>query len=239
MFETNIRIRSNGPASYSYSIDFSEGVIVLIHKKGERNVVANYRPITLLNTDVKLVMGVVQLRLAKWIAQSGCISPEQLGFIEDRQLFDAVLTILDAQAYAAEVGEGMALVSVDFQNAYDKLDRGWLYKALAALGVGQRLVLLIRALHEGSRCCVLFNKWRTRFFSVLSGVRQGDPSAPLLFIFALQPLIFLVTRSVFGRLDGAPAPSSSLQRRPKVVSYADDATFLTASILSVWCFDKM
>ncbi|KAJ1151259.1 hypothetical protein NDU88_004043 [Pleurodeles waltl] len=55
--------------------EFCEGVIVLLHKKGDRADLKNWRPITLLNADYKLYMKLLTQRVGA--LASGLISPDQ------------------------------------------------------------------------------------------------------------------------------------------------------------------
>ena len=103
-----------------------DGLIILNSKKGNADVVGNHRPITLLNSDVKLGMGMVQDRLTKWILKSGCVTKEQMGFVLGRQITDALITVLDVMHFACEVDAQVALVSVDWAGAYDRVDRDWM-----------------------------------------------------------------------------------------------------------------
>ncbi|KAJ1149834.1 hypothetical protein NDU88_002642 [Pleurodeles waltl] len=56
--------------------EFCEGVIVLLHKKGDRADLKNWRPITLLNADYKLYMKLLTQRVGA--LASGLISPDQI-----------------------------------------------------------------------------------------------------------------------------------------------------------------
>jgi len=53
----------------------AEGAITLIHKKGDRNKISNYRPITLLNTDYKILSKILNKRITHLLGQ--IISPLQ------------------------------------------------------------------------------------------------------------------------------------------------------------------
>ena len=66
--------------------DFAEGWMCPIYKKGERTKIANYRPITLLNTDYKLLTKALSVQMAN-IAPS-LIHPDQAGFMKGRKIED-------------------------------------------------------------------------------------------------------------------------------------------------------
>ena len=70
------------------SSTFNEGWMCPLYKKGERNNAANYRPITVLNTDYKIMTKVLANKLAE-VAPS-LIHSDQAGFIRGRSIFDQV-----------------------------------------------------------------------------------------------------------------------------------------------------
>ena len=63
---------------------FNRGVISVIYKKGDPCSPANYRPITLLNTDYRLLSKVLANRLGSCLP--GLIGPEQTAFLHGRHI---------------------------------------------------------------------------------------------------------------------------------------------------------
>jgi len=74
------------------------GVIVLCPKKTCPVVPADYRPITLLNTDYKIVARIITGRLKPVLAE--ILHPSQHCGVPGRTIFEAVATVWDAIAYA-------------------------------------------------------------------------------------------------------------------------------------------
>ena len=171
-----------------------EGTIILIHKNGPRECLGNYRPITLLNCGYKLLAKALAIRFASVLHH--VIGPQQTGFVPDRHITDNVLqhiaVIEDCHSRLAR-GEDpstctAAIAFVDFQKAYDSLSRTWLHRVLHHFGVGQRLRHWIEVLYAASSCRVAYNNWLSPAFPVRSGVRQGCPLSPALFVLAVEPL---------------------------------------------------
>lgn len=71
--------------------DFNMGWLCPVFKKGDTTLISNYRPITLLNTDYKLMMKAYSIRLMN-IAPS-LIKPDQAGFMKGRKIEDQVKLI--------------------------------------------------------------------------------------------------------------------------------------------------
>ena len=93
-----------------------QGIIKLIEKKNkDKRYVTNWRPISLLNVDVKIASKAIALRLEKVL--SDLISDEQSAYVKGRNIFDAVRTIGDIMDYltirpVALEGEGSNCFSI-------------------------------------------------------------------------------------------------------------------------------
>ena len=80
------------------------------------------------------------------------------------------------------------MVFLDFEKAFDRLDRDWIERCMAAVGFGPGAQRWVHILHSGTTVRVAYNGWHTDVFPVRSGVFQGSPLSPLLFVLATQPM---------------------------------------------------
>jgi hypothetical protein len=71
-----------------FPVDWREGVICPIFKKGEKNRAENYRGITLLNTGYKLYASVLSERMMREIEEKGVLPDSQAGFRKGRGTVD-------------------------------------------------------------------------------------------------------------------------------------------------------
>eukprot|EP00775_Hariotina_reticulata_P014958 gene14958-biopygen52 len=95
-------------------------LIVLIYKgSGQpRADPDSYRPITLLNCDVKIV--------AKVQVLPSVIDPTQTAFVPGRQIADNVLCHLEEVDYLQQEQQPGVILFLDFAKAYDRLNRTWI-----------------------------------------------------------------------------------------------------------------
>ena len=75
---------------------------------------------------------------------------------------------------------------VDYQKAFDSVDRGTLWKLLRYYGVPPKIVNIIRNSYEGMTCRVVHGGQLTEAFEVRTGVRQGCLLSPFLFLLAID-----------------------------------------------------
>ena len=88
---------------------------------------------------------------------------------------------------------------IDLSKAFDTLNRSTLWKILLKLGCPKKFVGLIRSLHDGIKARVSFSRAPSDKVSVDNRVKQGDISAPMLFIIYFT-VVFLV--AFYENLDG-------------------------------------
>ncbi|CAI5482595.1 unnamed protein product [Closterium sp. Yama58-4] len=115
-----------------------EAVTVLLHKKGTKDQVQNYRPITLLNSTYKLVARVLANRMRKVL--NTVISEEQYGFLPGRRLADGVSLIADIVEAAKCKDEDWYLLLVDFQKAFDLVSREYLFGTMERMSFPRKFV---------------------------------------------------------------------------------------------------
>ncbi|KAF1334172.1 reverse transcriptase, partial [Globisporangium splendens] len=165
---------------------FSEAHIHCIKKSVSAASPLDYRPIALLNSDYKIFTRIFATRLRTvlpWL-----IHHMQAGFVPGRAIPTTIDVLLAAQQRATSdpaMSRPIVLL-LDFAKAYDSLDHSFLVQALQHLGFPLKFVRLVKVLHSQTTYKFIVNGFLSRKYNVTSGIRQGCPLAPLLFILALE-----------------------------------------------------
>lgn len=203
-----------------------QGIITLLHKGGDKPTddVASYRPITLLNSDVKLLARVLVSRITPGL--DCVIDHTQTAFLPGRWVGDNVLFHMEEIDYCqAEEVEGCVLF-LDFEKAYDRLDRGWLFRCVERLGFPAEVSRWVRLLLSGTVASVSYHGFLSPWVAVLSGVAQGSPVSPGLYLIAAQPLAARLRQlQAAGQVDAVVLPSGKLA--PPSHQHADDTNLHT------------
>ena len=104
-------------------------MITLIEKKDKDKILLkNWRPISLINMDVKIASKAMATRLESILPS--LVHHSQNGYIKERLIFDAVRTIDDILDYAKRNNRLGILVAIDFEKAFDSLNHTFLVKVL-------------------------------------------------------------------------------------------------------------
>jgi hypothetical protein len=189
--------------------------------------IAAHRPITLLNCDYKVLARVLVQRFTP--AAEAVVDPGQTAFLPGRWIGDNILQHLEVIDYCRAESKPGCVLFLDFEKAYDRMDRAWLMQCLQRMGfppAAQRWVQLMLA---DTRAGVLYHGYLSPWFAVLSGAAQGSPLSPMLYILAAQPLAARLRQlQAAGRIDGIQLPDGSLA--PPCHQHADDTSIHTATV---------
>ena len=167
----------------------TKGVITLL-KKGGRHVwesLDDYRPITLLNTELKILARVLANRLQLVI--SDLIGPEQTFAVKRRSIQDNLHLIREVLE-GIEDGTEAALISLDQSKAFDRVDHWFLATVLETARFQPEFRRWISMMYHNPQAVVQVNGRCSRVFAINCLVRQGCPLSPLLYVLALEPLLY-------------------------------------------------
>jgi len=170
-----------------------KSVISLFFKKGDRHDIRNYRPISLTNSDYKILAAVLARRLK--IVLPSIINSDQTGFMEGRYIGCNVRMIEDIIEYAKEYKKGGALIMLDFEKAYDSLEWEFLQESLRFFNFGPSFRKWVTVLYNNSCTSLKNNNYHSDEFELSRGVRQGCPLSALLFTVAVETMAIQIRQN--------------------------------------------
>lgn len=200
-------------ATYSPPKEFTDGIVILIPKKGDNKQLENYRPITLLNTDHKLLTKIIAARIQEKMDK--LIGPGQSACVKNLSCSDNLKDIRKMMTKAAETKRFKGfLLSLDLEKAFDRVNHSFLWDVLMKFGFPEQIINCVKKLYVHASSRVLYNGFLSKEFKIKASVRQGCPLSMLLFVLYIEPLI----RRIYANTCGILAYDKIL----KVTAYADD-----------------
>ena len=73
-------------------------------------------------------------------------------------------------------------ISIDAEKAFDKIQHPFMIKTLQKAGLEGTYLNIIKAVYDKSTANIILNGEKLKAFPLKSGIRQGCPLSPLLFI---------------------------------------------------------
>jgi hypothetical protein len=134
-------------------------IITSIFKKKSREDIRNYRPISLLCLDYKIIAKALAERMKSVI--SSVVHKDQTGFLKNRYIGENITLFLDTQEYLSKSSKRGYAFLADWENAYNRIDRNFIEQSLAAFGFGPQFCKWFRLLHKDSTAQVIINGFLT------------------------------------------------------------------------------
>jgi len=147
---------------------FALGWMCPIYKKKDPTEISNYRPITLLNTDYKLLTKVLAMQLIDNIEHM--IHQNQAGFIPKRSIFNHIQLAKTIIKYFELANEDGAIVALNQEKAYDKIRHDYLWDVLERFNIPQPFIRTVRTLYENAHTRVAINGMLSHPFKITRGV---------------------------------------------------------------------
>ena len=154
--------------------------LIVLFKKGYRELCGNYRGISINDNLYKLFDQLLYQRMSIWFKPEF----EQAGSQKGRDCIEQILTLRLLCDYVKKKRKKLFLLYIDFEKAYDKIPRRKLIEELKLLGCGGRFINIIAAIY--SNINFLF---KTVSIATSVGVKQGAATSCLLFLLYVDRLI--------------------------------------------------
>lgn len=202
------------------------GIVTLIPKKNQdRQLLGNWRPITLLNADFKIFSKALADKFQLGIKD--VVSPDQTGFVKGRTITTNLTNIQLAIDQTNLSNSSGLICAVDYRKAFDTISWDIIHHAMEVFGFGEVICTAVKLLFKDIKTCIFNSGITSGFFYPQRGIRQGCCCSPSIFIIAVEILAILVRKST-------DIQGINLADKKLVISqYADDATFFLESFDSL------
>ena len=158
---------------------------LLLHKSDDRELVNNYRPLTIGSILIRLYAKIWDKRMRAYVD----INPRQKAFVPVDGCFENVNILKYAIKQQRKKRREINIVFLDLAKAFDTVTHKTIIKALRRQHVPEEVVSVVMDLYSDATTMFKTKDGSTARINLLAGVKQGCPLSPLLFNIVMNELI--------------------------------------------------
>ena len=190
----------------------------LVYKnKGEIYDLDYYRPIALINVDIKILTKALSNRLRPVLET---IIHHSQTAVDRRKIDYTVHMVRDLIDLINKEDTEGALIFLDQEKAFDRVEHDFLFKVLRAFGIGNSFIDWLKIIYANASTVIKVNGFFTNPIALKRGLRQGCPLSPSLYVMVIEILAIQLrtNQNIVG----------FVVEGEKIISlhYADDATIV-------------
>lgn len=193
----------------------TEGIISLLEKPQKDGLrLPNWRPLTLLTVDYKILAKIISNRVAPTLRY--LIHPQQSGFVKGRYIAENILDLTTAVEHCLVNSIPALALTFDMAKAFDRLEYPALWAIMNAMGFGPKFLSMVRVLYKAATRRIMNNGVFSVPFHLERSTSQGCPWSPFAFVLAIEPLGVAIRQNK--RIRGITVSGEE----KKAAQYADD-----------------
>ena len=135
-------------------------------------MLSNYRPISLINVDLKILTKTLTNRLKPILPT---IIHRSQTAVHGRKIDHNIHMLRDLVDLVDKEESQAAFIFLDQEKAFDRVDHQFLFKTMEAFGIGEEFITWIKVLYSNATTKIKINGYLSANIPLKRGVRQGCP----------------------------------------------------------------
>lgn len=109
------------------------------------------------------------------------IPPNQFGFQKGKSIIDCIFIFQSIINKVLDTKQKVYAIFINYKKCFDKIDRNFLWQKLLMEYVSSEMTNTLKSMYTTIKSCVRYKCNISNYFESHMGLKQGDPSSPLLY----------------------------------------------------------
>ena len=168
---------------------FKTGKKTPVFKKGNKECIENYRPVSILPVFGKVFEKILYKQLYSFLSSNSVLHDQQFGFRKGHSTTHALHKSVNDITKSIAKNKHVLGIFIDLSKAFDTLDHNILLRKLENYGIRGCALTLLKSYLPSRLQCVSFQDATSEVLEVKYGLPQGSILGPLLFLLYVMLMI--------------------------------------------------